>query len=169
MDGTRRIVQYLKSKAGMGFSFPAHKNFQFIAYCDFDWETCKVNRCSDFWYCVNIGDALVSWKAKKLGTVSRSSVEAENKSLCEYCSWVDIDSWHFENLGVMDLKPTFVYCDNEAALHKAANPVYHETMSPNLPWACTKHIEVDCNFIQDKIQDGTIEPNICVMSNNLLR
>ncbi|XP_019241878.1 PREDICTED: uncharacterized protein LOC109236075 [Nicotiana attenuata] len=52
-----------------------------------------------------------------------------------------------EALTVPCLHPIPVFCDRQAALHMARNPVFYEH---------TNHIEVDCYFVRDKLYDGLI-------------
>lgn len=40
-----------------------------------------------------------------------------------------------------------LYCDNKAAVDIANNPVQHD-------W--TKHVEIDCHFIKEKLDGGII-------------
>ncbi|KAA0043160.1 putative mitochondrial protein [Cucumis melo var. makuwa] len=96
---------------------------------------------------VRFGGNLVSWKSKKQNVVSRSSVESEYKVMAQsVCEIVWIHQLLSE-IGFSITVPTKLWCDNQAALHIASNPVFHER---------NKHIEVDCYFIREKIQDGLV-------------
>jgi hypothetical protein len=106
---------------------------QLTTYCDSDYATCPLTRRSLTAYFIMLGVSPVSWKTKKQPTVFRSSAEAEYRSMAtNSCELIWLKSL-LKSLGVLHSMPMCLFCDSQAALHIAANPVFHER---------TKHIEV---------------------------
>ncbi|GKB32995.1 ribonuclease H-like domain-containing protein [Tanacetum coccineum] len=91
------------------------------AYTDSDWARCPATRKSVFGYCVFLDDSLVTWKSKKQYTLSKSSAEAEYRSMASATCEVIWLSNLLGDMGVKDLLPVVLYCDNSFALQIAVN------------------------------------------------
>ncbi|KAF5452084.1 hypothetical protein F2P56_027118 [Juglans regia] len=147
-DVVLKVLKYVKGTPGQGIFLPANSNIELVAYSNANWATCPDTRRSTTGFCVFIGKSLVSWKSKKHNTISRSSAESEYRAMaavvCEL-TWV---LYLLTDLRITIGTPTTLYCDNIAAMHIAANPVFHER---------TKHIELDCHLVRDKILAGQVK------------
>ncbi|XP_019056266.1 PREDICTED: uncharacterized protein LOC109116021 [Tarenaya hassleriana] len=142
-----RILKYLKGTPNKGLWMRNNQHTKVIGYCDADWAGDRTDRKSTTGYCTFVGGNLVTWKSKKQTVVARSSAEAEYRAMANTTSELVWLKQLLEDLGFASTKPIPLHCDNQAALHIAANSVFHER---------TKHIEVDCHFIREKIANGII-------------
>ncbi|KAF3642004.1 Beta-glucosidase 44 [Capsicum annuum] len=77
------------------------------------------------------------------------------------CRLVFEVTWVVRLLKDLSLSPSLpisLHCDNQAAIHIAKNPVFHER---------TKHIELDCHFVHEKLLDRLISLSFVPSSSQL--
>ncbi|KAJ0567388.1 putative RNA-directed DNA polymerase [Helianthus annuus] len=143
-----KLLKALKGAPGAGLMFKKGDSFELSAYADSDWAKCIDSRRSVTGFCIFLGKSLISWKSKKQSLVSRSSAEAEYRSMCAALCEV---MWLVNVLQELQVKielPVELKCDNTAALSIAANTVFDDK---------TKHFEIDLFFLREKIGSGMVK------------
>jgi hypothetical protein len=118
-----------------------------VGFSDADWAG-SCDRKSTTRFCTFVGGNLVTWKSKKQSVVARSSAEAEYRAMASTTSELIWIKQLLSDMKIEHTKTMQMYCDNQAARHIASNLVFHER---------TKHIEIDCHFVREKVQSREIE------------
>ncbi|CAM8911602.1 unnamed protein product [Rhodiola kirilowii] len=119
----KRLLRYIKGAPAQGLFFSAASSLVLTAFCDADWAACPKTR--------------------------RSTSESEYRAMAATCSEI---LWLTRLLSDMKASvpaPISLHCDNQAALHIAKNPVFHER---------TKHIEIDCHFVRHHVSSKVLLP-----------
>ena len=145
-----RVVRYLKGHPEQGILLPRENNLQLFGWCDSDWVSCPLTRKSLTCWFIQLDTSPISWKTQKQQTISASSAEAEYRSMAkttQELKWIKdiLTSLHVPHPDLIRL-----YCDSQATLHIAKNPVFHEH---------TKYIEVDCHLVRDEIIHKRLLPS----------
>jgi hypothetical protein len=143
-----RILQYLKLNPAQGLFYPSNSDLVLSGFADSDWATCPTTRRSTTGFAVFLGKSLISWKSKKQTTVSRSSSEVEYRALAALTCEIQWLHYLFNDLHIKFTSPTSLYCDNRSAVYLAHNPAFNER---------SKHIEIDCHIVREKLETGLIK------------
>jgi len=143
----QHVLRYVQRYPDLAILLDNSTNFTLSAYCDSDWASCSHTRKSVSGYVVFLEKSLISWESKKQGTIALFPAEAEYRSLKRVVAELAWLTRLFHELTVSAITPIPIKCDNQAAIYIAKNPFFHER---------TKHIEIDCHFIQEKLLDGLI-------------
>jgi hypothetical protein len=138
----KRILRYIKFTMGLGLHIRRASSTIPSAFSDADWAGCSDDRKSTGGFAVYFGSNLVSWCVKKQPTVSRSSTEAEYKSMANATTELMWLQTLLKELCVSCPKGAHLWCDNMGAKYLSSNPVFHGRM---------KHIEVDYHFVRDQV------------------
>jgi len=129
-------IRYIKCIVNRSLLFPSSSSMDMVGYADADWAGCPDSRRSTTGWCMMLGSCMISWKCKKQSWTSKSSTEAEYRSMSAACSEIIWLRRLLSELGIEMKGSTTLYGDNTSAIRIATNPVHHEN---------TKHINVDCH------------------------
>jgi hypothetical protein len=142
------ILRYVKGTVHHGLQLHRNPSRDLLAYSDADWAGCPNTRRSTTGYLIFLGPNLISWCSKKQSTVSRSSAEAEYRSLAVPTAEVAWIVQLFRDLHLQLPSPPKLICDNKSVIFMAVNPVTRPR---------SKHITIDYHFVRELIANGSLK------------
>jgi len=147
-QAVKRILRYLKHTITHRVLLQKTSSHTLQAFSDADWAGCPDGRSSTRVYCVFLGSNLIFWSSRKKPTVSRSSTEAEYKSVASTAAELLWIKSLLRDLSLQLHYPPKLWCDNIGATYLSINPIFH---------ARTKHVEIDFHFVWELVAAKSLE------------
>lgn len=144
----KRILRYLYGTLDHGLHFTKNSKLLLEGFSDASWGSDINDHRSTSGYCVFLGRSLISWSSRKQKVVSRSTAEAEYRSLTHVIAEMIWIQSLLTELGVSLRGKALVWCDSSAAVAVAGNPVLHSKF---------KHVELDLFFVREKVAQGLFQ------------
>lgn len=142
----KRVLRYLRGTSDLGLKFQKTKS-PLRGYVDADWANCVVDRKSYTGFVFILGNAAITWEARKQRTVALSSTEAEYMGLSEASKEAMYLKRFLSELKLQEPKDIKILNDNQGAQKLAHSNVFHNR---------TKHIDVRHHFVREAIESGVI-------------
>lgn len=143
----KRVLRYLAGTIDHGLVLTPGQ-LELVCYSDADRASSIEDRRSTSGYVVFLSPNPVAWCSKKQLVVSRSSAEAEYRSLANCVSELLWLQQLLTEVGISPSKVPVVWCDNSSVVSMAENPTHH---------ARIKHVEIDHHFVREKILAGLLQ------------
>ena len=143
----KRVLRYLKGTVQMGLDLSSNTDSTLRAYSDSNWANCKETRRSVGGFCTFLGTNIISWSAKRHPTVSRSSTEAEYRTLSITATEIKWLSSLLREISVSQPDTPELYCDNLSAVYLTANPAMHNR---------SKAFDVDFHYVRERVALGAL-------------
>jgi hypothetical protein len=106
-------------------------------------DTCQ----STSGYAVFLDVNLVSWSSKRQNIISRSSAEAEYRTVANGVAEACWLQQLLQELHAPLSKSTLVYYDNVSTVYLSTNSIHHQ---------CTKHVEINLHVIWEYVAIGDV-------------
>jgi len=158
ITGVKRIFHYLKSTTNHGITYSkSDSGLTAVRYADTDWGEQKDQKSISGNLFMMSGGA-IAWSAKKQGTITLSTLEAEYASLSHASCHI---LWHqmlIRELGFDVEHPFDLNNNNHGTIALTRDPQFHS-------WS--KHIDIRHHFIRELIKCGNLKIHHIRSSDNL--
>jgi histone deacetylase 1/2 len=132
-SAVKRILRYLKHTSSLGLLIQRSNSLLLSGFADADWAGCPDDRRSTGGHAVFLGGNLVAWSSRKQPTVSRSSTEAEYKSVANATAEIMWIQGLLQELGIFLSRAPCLWCDNLGATYLSVLWVYFMGVPSTVP------------------------------------